>query len=94
MQIFTAHSGAYNFNVSYIVSYNKSIIFLLQYLKKQGYTTGLIGKWHLGFYKNASTPTKRGYDSYFGYYGGYVRYNDSKVTVSVRLFSMQNCCLL
>lgn len=55
--------------------------YVLQYLKKQGYSTALVGKWHLGYYKNTTTPNKRGYDSFFGYYGGWVRYNDSKNTM-------------
>lgn len=56
---------------------------LTQYLKKLGYVTRLVGKWHLGFYQRKFTPTERGFDSFFGYYGGWVRYNDS-VSNSVR----------
>ncbi|XP_064082519.1 arylsulfatase B-like [Macrobrachium nipponense] len=39
-------------------------------LKKYGYTTHIIGKWHLGFCSWGYTPTKRGFDSFYGYYGG------------------------
>ena len=34
-------------------------------LKPLGYTTGLIGKWHLG-YPDAYNPQQRGYDHFFG----------------------------
>eukprot|EP00966_Prymnesium_polylepis_P031864 741351-Prymnesium_polylepis.1 len=33
-----------------------------------GYTTHLIGKWHLGHVTRAYTPTYRGYKSFLGYY--------------------------
>lgn len=49
---------------------------LPEYLKELGYTTRAVGKWHLGYYKLAYTPTRRGFDSHFGYYTGYVSYYD------------------
>jgi len=36
-------------------------------LKKAGYATGLIGKWGLGELGSGSEPTRRGFDSFFGY---------------------------
>ncbi|XP_033759914.1 arylsulfatase B-like [Pecten maximus] len=44
--------------------------FLPQYLKKEGYATHAIGKWHLGLCKWECTPTYRGFDTFYGYYQG------------------------
>ncbi|MBM3501778.1 MAG: sulfatase [Armatimonadetes bacterium] len=38
-------------------------------LKALGYVTGMFGKWHLG-YQEASTPTRRGFDEFYGFLGG------------------------
>lgn len=42
-----------------------SEITLAQLLKKAGYATSIVGKWHLG-HKPESLPTKRGFDEYLG----------------------------
>ena len=42
-------------------------------LRKAGYHTALIGKWHLGFLPVFS-PLKSGYDLFFGNYGGGIDY--------------------
>ncbi|XP_070560380.1 arylsulfatase J-like isoform X2 [Ptychodera flava] len=49
---------------------------LAQRLQGLGYSTHLVGKWHLGFYTERHTPTQRGFDSHFGYYNGYIDYYD------------------
>lgn len=42
---------------------------LAQRLKSLGYSTGLVGKWHLGELPKFS-PLKRGFDEFWGYLGG------------------------
>jgi arylsulfatase A-like enzyme len=42
-------------------------------LKKAGYGTTLVGKWHLGFLPDFS-PLKSGYDHFFGIFGGSADY--------------------
>ncbi|XP_033208875.1 arylsulfatase B-like [Belonocnema kinseyi] len=44
------------------------------HLKKLGYVTRLLGKWHTGYYTKEHTPANRGFDSFFGYYNGMIQY--------------------
>ena len=46
---------------------------LPQLLKNHRYTTGLIGKWHLG-YKPEFSPNAHGFDYFFGFRSGYIDY--------------------
>ena len=44
-------------------------------LKSQGYTNGMIGKWHMGFDLKLR-PNQRGYDSFYGFINGSHSYID------------------
>ncbi|EDW94659.1 arylsulfatase B [Drosophila yakuba] len=52
-----------------------------------GYSTHLVGKWHLGFWRKDLTPTMRGFDHHFGYYNGYIDYYDHQVRMLDRNYS-------
>src|SRR3954471_14843393 len=46
---------------------------LPQLLKTNGYATGLVGKWHLG-YKPQFSPNAHGFDYFFGFKSGFIDY--------------------
>ena len=46
---------------------------LPQLLKDNGYTTGLVGKWHLG-YRPEFQPNAHGFDYFFGFLSGFIDY--------------------
>jgi arylsulfatase A-like enzyme len=47
---------------------------LAQALKDAGYTTAIVGKWHLGHFAPAYLPTRRGFDHQYGHYNGALDY--------------------
>jgi arylsulfatase A-like enzyme len=58
---------------------------LSERLKQLGYTTGLIGKWHLGSTKEL-TPLRRGFDEFYGiHHGGHSFLPTSKQRTKGRL---------
>jgi arylsulfatase B len=58
-----------------------------EYFKDAGYKTHLIGKWHLGFHQKQYTPTMRGFDTFYGYYGPYIGYYDHSLEMFDRNYS-------
>ena len=43
-------------------------------LKEAGYTTAIVGKWHLGHVTPDYLPTRRGFDHQYGHYNGAIDY--------------------
>jgi len=43
-------------------------------LKENGYTTAIVGKWHLGHAKAEYLPLQRGFDTQYGHYNGGLNY--------------------
>ena len=56
---------------------------LPEFFKAGGYSTHMIGKWHLGFCKNSYKPTYRGFDTSFGNYGGQIQYFNHTVKLHI-----------
>lgn len=51
-----------------------------EYFRDLGYSTYLVGKWHLGYSRWNSTPTYRGFDHHFGPLNGFSSYYDYVAT--------------
>ncbi|KAJ8680580.1 hypothetical protein QAD02_016367 [Eretmocerus hayati] len=51
-----------------------NVTLMPKHLKKLGYDTNLIGKWHLGYFTKEHTPSYRGFDHFYGYYSGFITY--------------------
>ncbi len=51
---------------------------LPQALKESGYTTAVVGKWHLGHAKPEYLPLQRGFDKQYGHYNGALDYYTHK----------------
>jgi len=47
---------------------------MAQAVKDAGYTTAIVGKWHLGHFHPDYLPTKRGFDHQYGHYNGALDY--------------------
>lgn len=58
-------------------------ITIAELLKKNGYATGIIGKWHQGASKQFQ-PLNRGFDYHYGFYEGFSWFDDTTKTVNSR----------
>ncbi|XP_037511716.1 arylsulfatase B isoform X2 [Rhipicephalus sanguineus] len=67
----TQHSS---FRSAQPVGLDPDLKLLPEYLKDLGYSTHMVGKWHLGFSKDEYKPTNRGFDTFYGIYNGEVDY--------------------
>eukprot|EP00755_Sulcionema_specki_P005383 Sspe_Gene.32629::Locus_15977_Transcript_1_1_Confidence_1.000_Length_1646::g.32629::m.32629/K01135/ARSB; arylsulfatase B len=65
------HTGVNNYiplGAPYALAQNETT--LADMLKKAGYETHAVGKWHGGMYSYKVTPTFRGFNSFYGFYNG------------------------
>ncbi|KAL8607061.1 hypothetical protein ACOMHN_005087 [Nucella lapillus] len=53
--------------------------FLPKRLKEAGYSTHLVGKWHLGHCRRDATPPAKGFDTFLGLLNGYNDYYTKKI---------------
>lgn len=50
---------------------------LPELLRMRGYTTGCVGKWHLG-HSSMQTPNEMGFDEQYGFYGAFSLYTENR----------------
>src|SRR5437868_1028571 len=61
------HTGHCRVRGNALVPLRPEDVTVAELLKNAGYATGLVGKWGLGEPGSTGIPTKKGFDSFFGY---------------------------
>ena len=79
------HTGLQHFTISPCQpnSLPKEIPTLADVLHEAGYATHMVGKWHLGYYAEELLPTRRGFDSFFGFLNSAEHYDSHILCASV-----------
>ena len=77
-------TGIYQQRVGVYGNYDKggaptSQPLLFEMLKREGYSCGVVGKWHVGMAREELWPNSRGADFFYGFLGGSHDYNRSSV---------------
>lgn len=52
----------------------QELTLLPEFLRRGGYKTWMVGKWHLGMSRQAAMPQARGFDHFYGSLGGFIDY--------------------
>ena len=77
------HAHQWNPEETALIGTNINMTMLPAKLKQAGYSTHMVGKWHLGFYDPAYLPVNRGFDTSSGFLGGGENHMTEKVTCAV-----------
>uniref|UniRef100_A0A1A9UM16 Sulfatase N-terminal domain-containing protein n=1 Tax=Glossina austeni TaxID=7395 RepID=A0A1A9UM16_GLOAU len=65
-----------------------NFITMPEVFQAHGYSTNLIGKWHLGMGHKQFTPTYNGFDYHYGYWGAFIDYYDKTSKMETPGFSL------
>ncbi|EDV39291.1 uncharacterized protein Dana_GF25237 [Drosophila ananassae] len=84
------HTGTQHFVISneepWALDSNATL--MPEIFQRAGYSTNLVGKWHLGFSRPEYTPTHRGFDYHYGYWGAYIDYYQRRSKMPVANYSL------